>query len=103
MVATGRWDAAKAASATWEEKVRLVFESGLSSRMVITDTSGRGVGMDAVKSLVEALEGWISVSTVPGVGTEILLAVPTWARAPVERTGRRSAPGTEQKPDGARF
>ena len=59
-----------------DDLVRLLFEPAFSTARKVTRTSGRGVGLDVVKSHVEALRGTIEVSFVPGVGTRFLLRVP---------------------------
>jgi two-component system chemotaxis sensor kinase CheA len=55
---------------------RLIFLPGLSTSRIITDVSGRGVGMDVVKSRVEALHGTIDFSSEPGKGVRFTLTVP---------------------------
>jgi two-component system, chemotaxis family, sensor kinase CheA len=54
----------------------LVFLSGFSSREVATDLSGRGVGLDAVRSAVQGLGGDASVASAVGVGTIFEVRVP---------------------------
>jgi two-component system chemotaxis sensor kinase CheA len=54
-----------------------VFEPGISTASAVTDISGRGVGMDAVKRAVEALGGTIKLESAPGVGTSIELDLPS--------------------------
>jgi two-component system chemotaxis sensor kinase CheA len=58
------------------ELVRVIFLPGFSTSRLITDVSGRGVGLDVVKSRVEALHGTVDVSFTPGQGTRFTLAVP---------------------------
>jgi two-component system chemotaxis sensor kinase CheA len=58
------------------EAARLVFHPGLSTSRLITDVSGRGIGLDVVKSQVEALHGTVDVTFTPGQGTRFTLAVP---------------------------
>jgi two-component system chemotaxis sensor kinase CheA len=53
-----------------------IFQSGLSTRDAATEFSGRGVGMDVVKSVMERLKGSITVSSTLGVGTTMRLRVP---------------------------
>lgn len=53
-----------------------VFLPGLSTAAIITDVSGRGVGMDVVKSQVEGLRGTIEISTQSGLGTRFTMLVP---------------------------
>jgi two-component system, chemotaxis family, sensor kinase CheA len=55
---------------------RLIFRPGFSTRVDITDTSGRGVGLDVVESEVRALDGRIDVSSVPGQGMRFAIMVP---------------------------
>lgn len=58
------------------EAVRLVFTHGVSTSRMVTEISGRGVGLDVVKSRVEALHGAIDVESKPGRGTRFVLTVP---------------------------
>jgi two-component system chemotaxis sensor kinase CheA len=62
-----------------EEIAALVFRPGLSTRSRVSDISGRGVGMDAVKSTVESLGGHVEVRSQPGRGTTTTLVVPITA------------------------
>jgi two-component system chemotaxis sensor kinase CheA len=59
-----------------QQLIRSVFRPGFSTASSVTDVSGRGVGMDVVKSQVEALHGTINVSSEPGGGTRFSLSVP---------------------------
>ena len=54
----------------------LLFRPGFSTAAVVTDVSGRGVGMDVVKRNVEALNGAIVVSSVPGRGSRFRIRLP---------------------------
>jgi len=56
--------------------LQLVFHPGLSTAASVSNVSGRGVGMDAVKSQIEALRGKIEIESEPGQGTEIRLFIP---------------------------
>ena len=58
-----------------QEIGRLIFLPGFSTRSAVTETSGRGVGLDAVAQAVAALQGNISVTSVAGAGTEFRLFV----------------------------
>ena len=62
-----------------EEIAALVFRPGLSTRKQVSDISGRGVGMDAVKSTVESLGGHVELRSQPGRGTTTTLVVPITA------------------------
>ena len=55
---------------------RLVFLPGLSTSREVSATSGRGVGMDAVRTTVESLGGQIEIETTPRQGTRFLITVP---------------------------
>jgi two-component system chemotaxis sensor kinase CheA len=59
-----------------EEALRLIFAPGLSTSPIITDISGRGVGMDVVRKNVEALQGQVEVDSTLGQGTRITLTLP---------------------------
>ncbi len=58
------------------EAFMLVCHSGLSTADQITDVSGRGVGMDAVKNVVDSIGGSIDIDSIPGKGTNITLKLP---------------------------
>ncbi len=61
---------------TQEEKAELVLLPGLSTADMITEFSGRGVGMDVVKKSIEAFGGTIKIRTKANHGTTITLAIP---------------------------
>ncbi|MDG5775535.1 chemotaxis protein CheA [Haloarculaceae archaeon H-GB1-1] len=54
----------------------LVFHPGFSTAEEVTDTSGRGVGMDVVHDTVTQLDGSVSVDSTPGEGTTVSLRLP---------------------------
>lgn len=54
----------------------LLFEPGFSTAEVVTDISGRGVGLDVVKSNIEKLKGSVVIDSVPGEGTKFSLQIP---------------------------
>ncbi|MCH2206445.1 MAG: ATP-binding protein [Lentisphaerales bacterium] len=58
------------------DKIELIFHPGFSSKDEVTDVSGRGVGMDAVKSSIEELGGSVHIDTEIGRGTKISLNLP---------------------------
>jgi chemotaxis protein histidine kinase CheA/FixJ family two-component response regulator len=60
---------------TDEEIGRLIFLPGFSTRSAVTETSGRGVGLDAVSQAVSSLQGNIAVTSELGFGTEFRLFV----------------------------
>ncbi len=62
-----------------EEIAALIFRPGLSTADHISEVSGRGVGMDAVKATIEALGGGVELRTEAGRGTSTILHVPITA------------------------
>jgi two-component system chemotaxis sensor kinase CheA len=69
-------DEARAAALSDDEAMQLIFRAGFSTAEVTSDVSGRGVGMDVVRQTVEELGGSIDLSSVPGRGTTVRLALP---------------------------
>jgi two-component system chemotaxis sensor kinase CheA len=61
---------------TPQEQVNLIFKPGFSTAEKVTDVSGRGVGMDVVRTNIEQIGGSISIETEKGKGTTILLRLP---------------------------
>ena len=61
---------------TKAEQLALIFEAGLSTAKEVTAISGRGVGMDVVRSNVERIGGVVEVDSLPGHGTRMTLRVP---------------------------
>jgi len=59
-----------------DEAMRLIFASGLSTAAIVTDISGRGVGMDVVRKNVESLHGHVDVDSTLGEGTTMTLVLP---------------------------
>jgi two-component system, chemotaxis family, sensor histidine kinase and response regulator PixL len=53
-----------------------IFEPGFSTATNLTELSGRGVGMDIVRTNIEQIRGNIHIQTQPGVGTSFILRVP---------------------------
>ncbi len=62
-----------------EEVAAFIFHPGLSTAQTISEVSGRGVGMDAVKATVESLGGAVELKTEVGRGTTTTLIVPITA------------------------
>jgi two-component system chemotaxis sensor kinase CheA len=58
------------------EVMNLIFEPGFSTASEVTEVSGRGVGMDVVRTVLDRLKGTVHVSTQPGKGTTIQLRAP---------------------------
>jgi two-component system, chemotaxis family, sensor kinase CheA len=68
--------AADAATLAEGQALNLIFQSGLSTAKEVTTISGRGVGMDVVKSVLDRLKGSIAIRTEAGKGTSFFLKVP---------------------------
>ncbi len=58
------------------ELIELIFTPGFSTAEVISDVSGRGVGMDVVKKNITRLKGIFDIDTVPGQGTRFTIKLP---------------------------
>src|SRR5262249_30291876 len=72
----GLLEEAEAAALTDDESLQLVFRAGLSTAAAVTETSGRGVGLDIVRRKVEALKGSIRAANRPEGGASFLIRVP---------------------------
>ncbi|OGQ06234.1 MAG: hypothetical protein A2W38_02235 [Deltaproteobacteria bacterium RBG_19FT_COMBO_58_16] len=59
-----------------QEVLDLIFLPGFSTCDVVSETSGRGVGMDVVKENITRLSGIIDIETVKGKGTRFILTIP---------------------------
>src|SRR5262249_51737035 len=76
IVAKGLVDPAEARELSDRELVTYIWHPGLSTAETITEISGRGVGMDIVKSRIENLSGAVDVRSVPGQGTTFIVRLP---------------------------
>lgn len=68
--------AEQSAQMSEREAVNLIFTPGLSTAEEITNVSGRGVGMDVVKTNIEKIGGTVDVQTKLGAGTTIKMKIP---------------------------
>jgi two-component system chemotaxis sensor kinase CheA len=59
-----------------QEAINLIFAAGLSTATVVSDLSGRGVGMDVVRSAVEKINGTVVIRSEVGSGTSIRISLP---------------------------
>jgi two-component system, chemotaxis family, sensor kinase CheA len=75
-VARGLLSAATAAALPEERALELLFAPGFSTASAVTDLSGRGVGLDAVRTAVARLGGHVMLSSRFGQGTSIRLSLP---------------------------
>jgi two-component system chemotaxis sensor kinase CheA len=62
---------------TESELVELIYHTGFTTNPIITDVSGRGVGMDVVRNNIESLHGQINLVWTPNQGSCFILTVPT--------------------------
>ena len=69
-------DAAAAAALSDEEALALIFGAGFSTAATTTDVSGRGVGMDAVRTAITDLNGEVSIASVVGEGSSFTIRLP---------------------------
>ncbi|MFD2180238.1 chemotaxis protein CheA [Veronia pacifica] len=89
----GVLDADAAARLTDNEAYNLIFAPGFSTKTEISDISGRGVGMDVVKTAISQLNGTINIDSKLGRGTRIEIKVPlTLAILPTLMVGVGSNP-----------
>lgn len=56
--------------------INLVFAAGFSTADAVSDLSGRGVGMDVVRSAIEKVSGTVQLQSQPGKGTQLRLSLP---------------------------
>ncbi len=75
-IASGVVTAEEASRMTDAEIIDLIFEPGLSTADEVTEISGRGVGLDVVKTVLQRMKGSVSVHSRPGEGTTFQLKVP---------------------------
>ncbi|MEK5256570.1 chemotaxis protein CheA [Paenibacillus sp. FSL F4-0125] len=61
---------------TDQETIYLIFNAGFSTARAVSEVSGRGVGMDIVKSHIEKLNGLIDIETKLGEGTRFIIKLP---------------------------
>ena len=75
-VRTGLLSADEAQRISESDLLNLIFVPGFSTASEVTEVSGRGVGMDVVRTVMDRLKGTAHVSSVKGKGTSIQLRVP---------------------------
>jgi two-component system chemotaxis sensor kinase CheA len=64
------------ASLSETEIFALIFAPGFSTAEIVTDVSGRGVGMDVVRRNIEKLRGKVEIQSIPGRGTTFTIVLP---------------------------
>lgn len=75
-VEKGLFDEDTAARLSDVEAFNLIFAPGFSTKKEISDVSGRGVGMDVVKTKINQLNGSVEIQSVLGKGTRFIIKVP---------------------------
>ncbi len=66
----------EAQALTDQEALQLVFLPGFSTKLEVTETSGRGIGLDVVKKTVASLNGVMEIDSIPGRGTAFTIKLP---------------------------
>ncbi len=75
-VEKGMMDTETAARLDDKECYNLIFHAGFSTREKISDVSGRGVGMDVVKTGIAKINGSVEIDSEPGQGSRIIIKLP---------------------------
>jgi len=75
-VTKGLMDEESAARLDDKECFNLIFAPGFSTKTEISDVSGRGVGMDVVKTRISQLNGTVEIDSEEGIGSVIIIKVP---------------------------
>lgn len=75
-VSRGMLDQEAANRLSEQECFNLIFQAGFSTKTEVSDVSGRGVGMDVVKTKITQLNGTLHIDSVMGQGTRIAIQVP---------------------------
>ncbi|RUO65822.1 two-component system, chemotaxis family, sensor kinase CheA [Pseudidiomarina planktonica] len=75
-IGKGILDTDSAARMSNEDAYNLIFAPGFSTKEQISDISGRGVGMDVVKTKINQLNGTVNIQSELGKGTELTIKVP---------------------------
>jgi len=75
-VAKGLVTAEQAALLSDDRVLQFIFEPGFSTALKVTDVSGRGVGMDVVRTNIEAIGGSVDIGSRPSLGTTVRVRIP---------------------------
>ncbi len=75
-IANGLCTEAEAAGLTDQQIAQFIFKAGLSTAAKVTNVSGRGVGMDVVKTNIEKIGGTIELKTAAGKGSTFVIKIP---------------------------
>src|SRR5690606_41862918 len=80
-VEKGLMDAEAAARLDDKDAFNLIFAPGFSTKTEISDVSGRGVGMDVVKTRIGQLHGTVEIDSQKGRGSRLSIRVPLTLRS----------------------
>ena len=75
-VESGAYTSAEVDAMDDAERLQLIFLPGLSTAREATDLSGRGIGMHAVRTVVERIGGTVTLRSEPGAGTTLTMSLP---------------------------
>ncbi len=75
-VELGWYDQESVSRLTDREVLDLIFRPGFSTAKEVSDLSGRGVGMDVVRTSIEQINGMVDLQTTPGKGTKFTISLP---------------------------
>ncbi|MHB8764654.1 MAG: chemotaxis protein CheA [Deferrisomatales bacterium] len=75
-VEKGVLSAPEAAALAHQDALNLIFAPGFSTATEVTNVSGRGVGMDVVKTNIHQLNGMVELDSAPGRGTRVVVRIP---------------------------
>ena len=84
-----------------EQVIDLIFSAGFSTAAEVSDISGRGVGMDVVRTTIEQIGGRVSLTSAVGAGTTVRLDLPHEHCDVAHHGGRGRRPGVRHS-DGCR-
>ncbi|MDD2580435.1 MAG: chemotaxis protein CheA [Desulfuromonadaceae bacterium] len=73
---SGFLDENEAQSQSTQETLNLVFTPGFSTSSEVSETSGRGIGLDVVKKTITSFNGMIDIDSTPGKGTRFTIKLP---------------------------
>lgn len=75
-ISRGLVDAKKSSDIPDREVWQIIFMPGFSTAEMVSDISGRGVGLDVVRRNIEKMRGKVDVKTIPGKGTAFVIRIP---------------------------
>lgn len=75
-VAKGLLERSEVSNLTEQEALQLIFIPGFSTSMNVTETSGRGIGLDVVNTTMKSLNGTVEIESLVGTGTRFVIKLP---------------------------